>query len=93
MDTIEPIYIAEERKSGICEYSLKNISLEEYCKSQIKRTEWFINVLSTNSISNEEEIKIQTFKELDIFGYAYIGKLKVHKYLFKLLYWLKLIKL
>lgn len=93
MNTIEPTYIAEYKKSGICEYSLKDENLEEYYKSQINRTEWFIDVLSKDSISNKEEIELQKFKELDIFGYAYIGKVKVHKYLFKLLYWLKLIKL
>ncbi len=90
MNTVEPEYISNLRGLSSSELVETN-ELRQQC--ELRRTEWFLDVLKTDAISNEEEVRLQTFKELDIYGYAYVGKLKVHKYLFKLLYWLKLIKL
>jgi len=70
-----------------------NAELNTYRDIELAKTEWFINILKEESISNEEEKKLKVWKELDIFGYDYIGEIKVNKYLFKLLYYLKLIKL
>ena len=90
MNTIEPEHIANLRGLSSSELVEVNELRQQY---ELRRTEWFLDILKTDAISNEEEVILQAFKELDIFGYAYVGNIKVHKYLFKLLFWLKLIKL
>jgi len=94
MDTIEPEYISKNR--GIYQKYVKGSNILDDTilqEVELNRSEWFISVLEKDSISNKKELEIQIFKELDIYGYAYIGKFKIHKYLYKLLYWLKLIKI
>ena len=84
MNTIEPEAISQYR--GI-KHDYDN------AEAELERNKWFLSVLERDSISNEEEDKRRVFRELDIFGYTYIGKVRVHRYIFKLLYFLKLVKL
>lgn len=100
MNTVEPEHIAENR--GLA-HQLRNYindptesdinKLETLNELELERNKWFLSVLERDTISNEEEDKIKIWNELDIYGYAYIGKIKVSKFLFKVLYKLKLTNL
>ena len=96
MNTIEPDYIAEKRllvQKLRDEYKLDAENAETLRQLELEKTNWFLSVLERDSISNEEERRIQIWRELDLFGYTYIGKIRVQRILFKLLYWLKLIRI
>ena len=93
MNTIEPDFLRETRELITHFYNEGSINSTLLIDLERERNNWFISVLERDSISYEEEKKIQIWKELDIFGYTYIGKIRVNKLLFKFLYKLKLIKI
>lgn len=90
MNTIEPDYIAEKRQLA---QELRDNwkDIETLRQLELERMEWFLSVLERDAISNEEENRRRFWEELNVFGYAYVGKIKVHQILFKVLYKLKLV--
>ena len=93
MNTIEPDFLRESRQLVMDLYNTGEKNSPVLIDIEREKSEWFLSVLERDGISDEEERKIQIWKELDIFGYTYIGKIKVSRFLFKLLYKLKLIKI
>ena len=99
MNTIEPDYLLEKRSlcaelrdyEGTPFEEDKNNS-ELLQKLERERSEWFISVLERDAISNEEEDRQKFFSLLDLCGYTYIGKIRLGRKLFKVLYRLKLVK-
>ena len=91
MNTIEPDFLRESRQLVTDLYSSGEINSPVLVDLERERNEWFISVLERDAISNREEDRRRFWEELNVFGYAYIGKIKVHRILFKVLYKLKLV--
>jgi hypothetical protein len=91
MNTIEPEFLVKNR--SLTSFLRKDQRSSKLQELEQERNEWFISRLKEDSVSNEEEERLRIWKELDIFEYTYFRGIRINKYLFKLLYYLKIIRL
>lgn len=88
MNTIEPDELSNTRVI----HDKNGKYWKDFQEIERKRSEWFTNILDEQGLTFDQERKLDTWNNLDFWGYGYIGNFKVPKWLYKFLYNRKLIK-